>query len=192
MAGGQTRQNKTTPYYAQANATVTTRGGTGLNALISSWRLLCFENSIHRQVTCQVKQDRELWHSTLIQEAEQAAGKGDLRTLYSIVNRLAPGTGRPMAGVHNSLGQPCATEQEEGQVWRKHLGILVNATSLEDGDAPTMGVTSRPLSAICPEHRTTAGMPTLEEMEMSLRRQRLMKGYPNWSVPTETFRLGGI
>ena len=141
--------------------------------------------------TYQVKQDRESWHSTLIQEAEQAAGKGDLRTLYSIVNRLAPGTGRPMAGVHKSSGHPCATEHEEGQVWKQHLGKLVNATPMEESDAPTLGETCCPLSAIRPENRTTAGMPKLEEMERSLRRQRLMKGYPSWSVPTETFRLAG-
>ena len=36
---------KSKPYYEQSEITITTRGGTGLNALLSSWRLLCYEKS---------------------------------------------------------------------------------------------------------------------------------------------------
>jgi len=159
---------------------------------LHGWKLVQFEQAVHRQAVYLLRLDREMWHSGLVNEAEQAAARGDTRSLYAIVSRLSPGAPKPMAGVYNDKGRPCHTEEEEIHVWQQHLSKLVLATPLPEHCAPAMGEVCTPLTVKAGWLGVQGGLPTLEEMAQSLRRAKLMKGYPSWSLPTEAWRLLGV
>ena len=72
------------------------------------------------------RKDKRTYFNELATEAEEAAGKRDLKTLYSITKVLSGKSTARSRTVRDTSGKPLTKEDEQRQRWAEHFQILLN------------------------------------------------------------------
>nr|CAH8820473.1 unnamed protein product [Trichobilharzia regenti] len=82
-----------------------------------------------KEVTNNARKDKRRFYDSLTTEAEKAAGKRDLRTLYQITKNLSGKKSTQVKSVKDSQGNPIIKEGREITQWADHFKALLNRPS---------------------------------------------------------------
>ena len=93
---------------------------TRLQKAIRGWKIWQYETAIDKQARHCSCEDRTHWFENIAKEANEAAAKGDSKTLYKLIDKLGPPKSSLISGVNNKHGLPCATAQEELDQWEQY------------------------------------------------------------------------
>ena len=84
-----------------------------------------------KEVKRRCKEDKEKWIEANLQEAESAAGRGDMKTLYKIVKDLSGRSSTQMVPVKKLDGNTASTHEEQHSRWRQHFESVLNCPEPE-------------------------------------------------------------
>jgi hypothetical protein len=78
-----------------------------------------------KEVKSRCRADKEMWVEGKLADAEEAAGKGDSKTLYRIVKDLSGKTG-PKVPIVDTAGRPLKSQEEQAKRWKEHFHAVLN------------------------------------------------------------------
>ncbi|XP_073668649.1 uncharacterized protein [Paramisgurnus dabryanus] len=81
---------------------------------------------INKKVKKSARKDKRLFYDALATEAEQAAGKRDLSTLYKVTKTLSTKKTNVDKPVKDRVGNPISKEKDQRQRWADHFKELLN------------------------------------------------------------------
>ena len=85
-----------------------------------------FYSELNKQVKRMTRADKKDYIEKLADEAEEAAGKNDLKTLYKINKQLNNGFKNCDVPVKNKNGMVIEKEAEKLQCWKEHFESVLN------------------------------------------------------------------
>ena len=81
---------------------------------------------ISNEVKKQLRSDKRHYINTIAEEAEEAAGKGDLKTLYATTRLLSGRHTNPNRPVRDKEGKLLTSIDEQLQRWKEHFEDVLN------------------------------------------------------------------
>ncbi|XP_078685571.1 uncharacterized protein LOC144918578 [Branchiostoma floridae x Branchiostoma belcheri] len=84
-----------------------------------------------KDVKKSIKKDKREHFDSLAKQAEEAAGKGNLRDLYMVTRKLAGKLQQNDKPVKDKQGNPLTTTEEQLKRWAEHFGELLNRPAPE-------------------------------------------------------------
>ena len=78
------------------------------------------------EVKKQLRADKRHYINTIAEEAEEAAGKGDLKTLYATTRLLSGRHTNPNRPVRDKEGKLLTSIEEQLQRWEEHFEDVLN------------------------------------------------------------------
>jgi len=141
-----------------------------LRGIIEVWRLLTAFRRRGRELRVASKLARRQWFEEHIQEAEQAAQRQDLGSVYRVINRLAPKRRYEKVRIRSSTGEMLGPQAE----FREILQYFRNAF---DGPVPA---TRQPGQQI---------VFSPEEVHAAIQKLKGGKAVPTTSIPAELWKL---
>ena len=117
----------------------------------------------NKEVKDSARRDKRAYLDNLADEAEQAAGRGDLATLYKITRTLSNRQMHPSQAIRDKEGKLITAEKEQLERWTEHFKEILNRASPQrDDDIPTEDPPQTALQI------DTAGI-TIEEVEKAIK-----------------------
>ena len=87
---------------------------------------------IDREVKKQVKKDKKTWVDNIAQEAEEAAGKHHMKTLYSITKRLTNDKPKSCATIKDKQNKIITNSEDRKNRWKEHFSEILNRDNPEN------------------------------------------------------------
>ena len=148
----------------------------GMRGLIAAWKAWARFRKLHAQHKANSKEARAKKIRTMLEDAQTAADRHDLRGLYQIVNKLAPKNVRKrtqLRGANHVLLDPA----EEARAFADHFKARFQAESPAD----------IPAGAVC---LVTHGVQlSAQDIAAKLRQVPLRKAVPHLRPPSVVWRL---
>ena len=136
-----------------------------------------------KEVKKRCKGDKKAWIETRLGEAEEAAGKGDSKTLYKIVKELS-GKVTQRVPIRDANGNSLRTHEEQTRRWKEHFSAVLNCQEPE---------TIHDFSLDTPLQTMDANLReiTEEEVKRSINRLRNGKSAGIDGIQAELMKSGG-
>nr|CAH8838004.1 unnamed protein product [Trichobilharzia regenti] len=83
-------------------------------------------NTLNKRVKKSAREDKRKYYETMANEAEQAAGKGDLATLYQTTRNLSGKRSTQIKPIKDDNGKSITKEVEQRKHWVEHFKRLLN------------------------------------------------------------------
>ncbi|XP_078679467.1 uncharacterized protein LOC144915099 [Branchiostoma floridae x Branchiostoma belcheri] len=132
-----------------------------------------------KDVKKSIKKDKREHFDSLAKQAEEAAGKGNLRDLYMVTRKLAGKFQQSDKPVKDKQGNPLTTTEEQLKRWAEHFGELLNRPAPEaPPDIP-------PADAELP---INTGKPTKTEIKKAIMSLRNGKSAGPDDIPAEALK----
>jgi len=87
---------------------------------------------IDREVKKQIKKDKKTWVDDIAQEAEEAAAKHHMKTLYSITKRLTNEKPRSCVTINDKQNNVITSSEDRRNRWREHFSEILNRDDPEN------------------------------------------------------------
>ena len=134
----------------------------------------------HKATRKSMRADKQTYFDNLASEAEEAASRNDMKTLYSIMQTLSGKFGKSECPVKNKHGKAIAGEGEQKNRWREHFEEILNRPS------PTNPPDILPAEADLP---VECGTPTKQEIKKAIRQMKSGKAPGPDNIPAETLKV---
>ncbi|KAI8503757.1 hypothetical protein Bbelb_187280 [Branchiostoma belcheri] len=132
-----------------------------------------------KDVKKSIKKDKREHFDSLAKQAEEAAGRGNLRDLYMVTRKLAGKFQQSDKPVKDKQGNPLTTTEEQLKRWAEHFGELLNRPAPEaPPDIP-------PADAELP---INTGKPTKTEIKKAIMSLRNGKSAGPDDIPAEALK----
>ncbi|XP_078603943.1 uncharacterized protein LOC144877771 [Branchiostoma floridae x Branchiostoma japonicum] len=139
-------------------------------------------NSADRKVKKSCRRDKRKWFSDKAAEAEEAASKQDMRTLYKITKTLSGKRRQINKPVQGKDGQLLATKEQQMDRWREHFKEILNRTP-----PPNPPEVDPPTEVL----RIHTGPPTKTEIRTAISSLKNGKAAGADGIPPEAWKEAG-
>jgi hypothetical protein len=113
-----------------------------------------------KEVKRLARKDKRGYVDGLATQAERAAKRGDMKTLYRITSELKGGSGNSEAPVKDREGNPISCEEEKIRRWKEHFESVLNR------EEPRLRADIKPAES---ELEIDTACPTLEEVKECIK-----------------------
>lgn len=152
------------------------------------------ENATHRhqynlkekEVKKSARKDRRTYISLFAKEAEDAASKYDMRTLYRKTKAMAKGSTNSNQPIRDKRGNVLSTVDQQLNRWREHYEELLNY------DRPNEQPNQVPVDANNDERRIGSNPPTEREIIAALKKLKSNKAAGADGIPAELLKAAPI
>ena len=135
-----------------------------------------------KEVKSRCRADKEMWIAGKLADAEEAADKGNSKTLYQIVKDLSGKTGSKVPIV-DTAGRPLKSQEEQAKRWKEHFHAVLNCPEpdvLHDFSQDCMNSLDIEIGDV-----------TMEEVERVIKRLKNGKAAGIDGIQAELLKHGG-
>lgn len=85
-----------------------------------------------KEIKKQIKIDKKAWIDNMAKEAEEAAGKHHMKTLYSITKRLSNEKPKKCMAINDKDNQTITNSEDRRKRWKEHFNEILNRPEPDD------------------------------------------------------------
>ena len=134
----------------------------------------------HKATCKSIRADKQTYFDNLESEAEEAASRNDMKTLYSITQTLSGKFGKSERPVKDKHGKAIAGKEEQKNRWREHFEEILNRPS--PANPPDILPAEADLPVEC-------GTPTKQEIKKAIRQMKSGKAPGPDNIPAEALKV---
>ena len=132
-----------------------------------------------KKVKRSIKRDKRTYLETLANDAEEAAHRGDLRSLYATIRKITGKSNRPDRPIKNKAGQSITDQSGQMSRWTEYFEELLNRPEPED--PPDIAPALHDLDISC-------GPPTSAGIQMAISQLKNGKAAGPDNIPPEALK----
>lgn len=95
-------------------------------------------NDINKKIKRQARQDKRGYAEGMAAEAKEVARRGDVKTLYEIIRKLAKDKTNNNT-IKDENGNLITVDEEQLKIWREHFERILNVITPDNQDPPQEG-----------------------------------------------------
>ena len=146
-----------------------------LSEVAAPWHLYVRWHYKHVHVIHKIRQDKQKFHDSLLEQADRAADIHDTKTMWHFVHRLSKFRPKDTSALRHNSGEWCHGAQQELQ-------------AIQQYQMETLQMKSEPIETkVFPSER--ALQHTSAEAMLRLRSHNIHKAIPRWAHPTAAWQI---